>query len=334
MSFDPIREAVDAHEIYEGMLEAERDMETAKEEGEIEKDADEGQLVAMTILICLMLIYVIVGTRIETKGCGFGHETGAVIVIGILVSWLLSLFGHSAIGAFEPKVLFEFGLPMILYAAGYNMRRRRFFDNINNISMFGILSTVVCFVILSALTWVAFEKDFVFKYHYDKETNEWTHQHFHAPHMEIFLLCAMLCSSDIIAAVSLVKYKDYPRIFSVLLGEGLWNDAVAVVLAQSCEKMVETKESISPTSIGMIVVNFFYLSFISTLIGVFFGILTGLLTKHCRFLTRSSIHETFTLILFGILSYYISDLLKMSGIISIIVTAVMQAHYSWYNLSP
>ena len=49
--------------------------------------------------------------------------------------------------------------------------------------------------------------------------------------MEICLICAMLCSSDIIAAVSLVKYKDYPRIFSVLLGEGLWNDAVAVVLA-------------------------------------------------------------------------------------------------------
>ena len=152
--------------------------------------------------------------------------------------------------------------------------------------------------------------------------------------MEIFLLCAMLCSSDIIAAVSLVKYREYPRIFSVLLGEGLWNDAVAVVLAQSCERMVSSQENISTTSIARVVGNFFLLSVVSTLIGVFFGILTGLLTKHCRFLTRSSIHETFTLILFGILSYYISDLLKMSGIISIIVTAVMQGQYSWYNLSP
>ena len=152
--------------------------------------------------------------------------------------------------------------------------------------------------------------------------------------MEIFLLCAMLCSSDIIAAVSLVKYRDYPRIFSVLLGEGLWNDAVAVVLAQSCERMVSSQENISTTSIARVVGNFFMLSVVSTLIGVIFGVLTGLLTKHCRFLTRSSIHETFTLILFGILSYYISDLMKMSGIISIIVTAVMQGQYSWYNLSP
>lgn len=58
------------------------------------------------------------------------------------------------------------------------------------------------------------------------------------PAIEISLLCAMLCSSDIIAAVSLVKYKEYPKIFSILLGEGLWNDAVAVVLAQSAEKLV------------------------------------------------------------------------------------------------
>ena len=72
-----------------------------------------------------------------------------------------------------------------------------------------------------------------------------------------------------------------------------------------------------------IVGNFFWLSFISTLIGAICGILTGLITKHCRFLTRSSIHETFTMFLFGMISYYISDLLKMSGIISIIVTAVM-----------
>ena len=323
MSIAPIRDTLVSPEMYEGMLASEEDKEAVKEVSEMEESVDEGQLCAMVILVCLMLIYVIVGTRIETKGCGFGHETGAVIVIGIFISYLLSQINESSIGSFNPHVLFEFGLPMILYASGYNMRRRRFFDNINNISMFGILSTVVCFVILSALTWAVFNNDMVYKWSWDKEEEKWEYKHIHAPHMELFLLCAMLCSSDIIAAVSLVKYRDYPRIFSVLLGEGLWNDAVAVVLAQSCERMVESKESISPTSIGRMVANFFLLSIVSTLIGVFFGMLTGLLTKHARFLTRSSIHETFTLILFGVLSYYIADLLKMSGIISIIVTAVM-----------
>ena len=36
-----------------------------------------------------MLLYVIIGTRLESKGCGFGHETGAVIVIGMVISGIL-----------------------------------------------------------------------------------------------------------------------------------------------------------------------------------------------------------------------------------------------------
>lgn len=87
--------------------------------------------------------------------------------------------------------------------------------------------------------------------------------------------------------------------------------------------MVHNHESLSFKAIGEIIGDFFILTFVSTLVGVFFGVLTGIITKYCRFLTRSSIHETFIMFLFGIISYYISDLLKMSGIISIIVTAVM-----------
>ena len=109
------------------------------------------------ILGILMLIYVIIGTRMETKGCGFGHETGVVIIVGMVISGILDLLNIQKIAAFSPNILFEFGLPMILYAAGFNMRRKRFFDNINNITMFGILSTVACFIILSALTVLVFD---------------------------------------------------------------------------------------------------------------------------------------------------------------------------------
>lgn len=144
----------------------------------------------------------------------------------------------------------------------------------------------------------------------------------------------MLCSSDIIAAVSLVKYKDYPKIFSILLGEGLWNDAVAVVLAQSAEKLVVKHQTYTFATVGLMVGNFLLLSLVSGLIGLVGGIISGLMTKHFKFLTRNSIHETFLLLTIAFLSYYIADLFEMSGIISIIVTAVMQAQYAWYNLSP
>jgi len=103
-----------------------------------------------------MLVYVTVGTCMERRKCAFGHETGVVILLGIAIGAILRLAGDEISTEFNPVVLFDFGLPFILYAAGYNMRRRRFYDDINNITMFGVLSTVVCFVVLSLMTIAAF----------------------------------------------------------------------------------------------------------------------------------------------------------------------------------
>ena len=281
-----------------------------------------------------MLVYVTIGTCMERRKCAFGHETGVVILLGIGIGAILQAMGEKTSTEFNPIVLFDFGLPFILYAAGYNMRRRRFFDDINNITMFGVLSTVVCFVILSLSTIATFRMGWVYKFSETSGDGNWIHEQVQMPAIEVSLLCGMLCSSDIIAAVSLVKYKDYPKIFSILLGEGLWNDAVAVVLAQSAEKLVSKHQTYTMSTIGLMIGNFFFLSFVSGLIGLIGGIVSGLMTKHFRFLTRNSIHETFVLAVIAFLSYYIADLFEMSGIISIIVTAMMQAQYSWYNLSP
>jgi len=290
--------------------------------------------IAYILLLSLMIVYVTVGTCMERRKCGFGHETGVVILCGIAAGAILSVAGENISTEFNPVVLFDFGLPFILYASGYNMRRRRFFEDINNITMFGVLSTVVCFIFLSLTTIVAFKCHWIYKFEEKQSDGTWTHSLVTMPPIEITLLCAMLCSSDIIAAVSLVKYKDYPKIFSILLGEGLWNDAVAVVLAQSAERLVSEHQTYTLETIGLMIANFFVLSLVSGLIGFVGGVISGLMTKHFRFLTRNSVHETFLLATIAFLSYYVADVLQMSGIISIIVTAVMQAQYSWYNLSP
>ena len=40
-----------------------------------------------------MLVYVTVGTCMERRKCGFGHETGVVILIGIAVGAILNVAG-------------------------------------------------------------------------------------------------------------------------------------------------------------------------------------------------------------------------------------------------
>lgn len=61
--------------------------------------------------------------------------------------------------------------------------------------------------------------------------------------IEVLFICSIFCSSDIIAAVTIIKFEEQPTLFSVILGEGLFNDAVAVILYQTMKKVVhEIKE--------------------------------------------------------------------------------------------
>ena len=43
-------------------------------------------------------------------------------------------------------------------------------------------------------------------------------------------MCSLLCSSDVIAAVSLISYEQEPDLFSIVFGEGITNDAVSIIL--------------------------------------------------------------------------------------------------------
>lgn len=57
--------------------------------------------------------------------------------------------------------------------------------------------------------------------------------------VDIFYLASLLSSSDIIAAVTLVKYKEQPVLFSIILGEGLFNDAVALILFTTMKEIAK-----------------------------------------------------------------------------------------------
>lgn len=48
--------------------------------------------------------------------------------------------------------------------------------------------------------------------------------------MEVLLYAALLCSSDVVSAVSIVDYTQQPKLFSCIFGEGVINDAVSIIL--------------------------------------------------------------------------------------------------------
>jgi sodium/hydrogen exchanger-like protein 6/7 len=98
------------------------------------------------IVMLMLIIYMVVASNIEKHRPKFGHESGIVIIIGFILSFLARTFGHEEFNhmmTFDENFFFYFILPPIVFASGYNMKRKKFFENIKNILIFGLLSTII-----------------------------------------------------------------------------------------------------------------------------------------------------------------------------------------------
>ena len=93
----------------------------------------------------------------------------------------------------------------------------------------------------------------------------------------------------------------------------------------------------SPSSIPLplkILLDFISLGFLSLLIGIVTGLIGSYIFRKMRFLTHSAIKETLLVFCYGYLAYAVGELAGQSGIICLLTTGVILAHYGWYNLSP
>jgi NhaP-type Na+/H+ or K+/H+ antiporter len=84
------------------------------------------------IIIMMFMLYMILASLVEKHKPICGHEAGLVILVGILISWTALQTGHHEFNkmiTFDPNFFFYFCLPPIIFASGYNMKRKKFFEN-------------------------------------------------------------------------------------------------------------------------------------------------------------------------------------------------------------
>ena len=53
------------------------------------------------------------------------------------------------------------------------------------------------------------------------------------------IFSATICATDSVAALTMIKADKYPKLFSVVFGEGMVNDAVAIIIFVSIELLSE-----------------------------------------------------------------------------------------------
>ena len=105
----------------------------------------------------MLFLYMLFGALLEKWHSFVGHEASILCLIGCCVSYISFLMGYedfNSIMTFDANFFFYFILPPIIFAAGYNMKRKEFFKNFTNIIIFGVGSTLLQFVIFTLLTYI------------------------------------------------------------------------------------------------------------------------------------------------------------------------------------
>lgn len=125
-------------------------------------------------------------------------------------------------------------------------------------------------------------------------------------------------------------YKVDPQLYSIIFGESILNDAVSIVMFDTLSQMRGSHLSIMSILHGF---GFFAVVFnVSMVLGVVFGLMCSLLLKHTRLRLYKEL-ECCVVLLVAYASYFFSNAVEMSGIVSLLFCGITLKHYAYHNMS-
>ena len=378
------------------------------------------------LAIILLVLYVIAAPIFEKIHFHYMHESGVVMLLGIGITLAFKFFipslDFTKSLAFNDKIFFTFVLPLIIFGAGYNLKKRQFFKYFTYIFLLGVVGTLIAFTWVAPLTYFFNQFNFFYlsysKYDYvslikmggvpvdpetkqrlnisqlnltydiknvnstimniiensspikkvilqeednETQTKEEEEQKENEEEkneeeveeqsdsgyvdlkkhpilldfslMDALSFAAVISATDAVAALTFIHEDTEPKLFSILFGEGVVNDAVCIVIYKILTDFQREGGQFSLSSVMSMLGTFVSLFLWSFVIGLGMGIIGSLILKSLKKYSIGRPAECALICLFAYLSYILSEELELSPIIALLFNGIFNSHYSFYNLS-
>jgi CPA1 family monovalent cation:H+ antiporter len=242
--------------------------------------------------IFLILLAVLAGTALLARRINVAPAI-LLMIAGIALAFVP---GMPAV-ELPPEIVLLMVLPPLIYSASVAMSWREFKSNLRPI----ILLAVGCVIFTAFMVAAA------------------THYLIGLPWSVGFLLGAIVAPPDVVAPLAIARKLGMPRrVLIVLEGEGLANDATALILYRFAVAAISTGLFSLPKATGTFAVI--------VVCEILFGLAIGWLSLHARHRTRDPQIEITLSLLTPYLAFWIPEHLGGSGVIA---TVACGLYMSW-----
>lgn len=251
--------------------------------------------------------------------------------VGLMIGFLIAAFATEGwIGplafpwAYHMRFDFEFFmtilLPPIIFEAGFNMQVRPFFANLGPTMFFAFVGTFMSTFVVGGLVWGAGQLGLCYP----------------MGMLAALVFGSLISATDPVTVLAVFQALGVKvDLFSMVFGESVLNDAVAIVLSRTLLSFNTPDAQVNAASIFAAVLSFLVIFGGSTIIGILGGACSSLMYKFAGLRMHADV-----LFLEGALSfvfpwaaYYAAEALELSGIVAIMMCGIVMALYMRHSLS-
>lgn len=247
-----------------------------------------------------LTLIAVIGVASIVTVAAFSQRLGlaaplSLVVVGVVLGFVPGVPDVDV----EPELILDVVLPPLLYSAAVTMPAQDFRRNFKAISGLAVLLVVVTtagagvlfHLLIPDLGWAA-----------------------------CFALGAVVSPTDAVAATSVGRKLGLPsRLLTVLEGEGLVNDASALVLLRSAVAAMA-----GAVSLWHVAGDFLFSVVVATII----GIVVGILNVRIRALFNETVLNTAVSFVLPFVAFVPAEEFGASGVLAVVVTGVVTGHLS------
>ncbi|KAF9173340.1 monovalent cation:H+ antiporter, CPA1 (nhx1) [Mortierella sp. AD011] len=274
---------------------------------------------ALLILTVLLIGAMWTSYYLQVRKITAIHETVISIMTGMVVGFIIRVAPGRMVQdmvTFKHTYFFNLLLPPIILNSGYEMKQARFFRNLGSILTFAFVGTFISALVVGVLVYLLSLTGL---------------ESLQLSFLDSMIFGSVLSATDPVTILAIFnQLKVDPKLYSVIFGESILNDAVSIVMFETLKKYRGEDFHLGNVLHG--VSTFFFVFSVSLMIGAVIGLAAALALK------RTNIHlypglESCLIALMAYASYFFSNSIHLSGIVSLLFCGITLKHYAYESMS-